>query len=225
MKQSTPPTINWQHLPLDYAGSPLETVFYQSLSVLFKGGESFFCRSLQAYRQDLPDLSPLINDFCKQEIDHSRIHQMLNSNGSGKEWGKAMKIEYSVDMLLRKLSKALPRDVALVVTVVLENVTASLGRLLLDDYELYSRLSPEAMKLWHYHSGDEVEHEHVALDVFKAANVPDELLIVLAPVVQAALIAVLLKVNIQLAVERKSFKGVVGWCRLAKKFTSVMQLI
>jgi predicted metal-dependent hydrolase len=225
MKQSTPPTINWQHLPVDYAGSPLETVFYQSLSVLFKGGESFFCRSLQAYRQDLPNLSSLINDFCKQEVDHSRIHQMLNSNGSGKEWNKAMKIEHGVDMLLRKLSKVLPRDAALVVTVVLENVTASLGRLLLDDFELYSRLSPEAMKLWHYHSEDEVAHEHVALDVMKAANVPDELLITLAPVVQAALIAVLLKVNIQLAIERKSFKGVVRWCRLAKKFTGVMQLI
>jgi len=59
----------------------------------------------------------------------------------------------------------------------------------------------------------------------KAVNVPDELLIVLAPVVQAALTAVLLKVNIKLAVERKSFKGVFGWCRLAKKFTGATKLI
>jgi len=222
MKQSTPPNINWQHLPLDYAGSPLETVFYQSLSVLFKGGESFFCRSLQAYRQDLPHLAPLINDFCKQEIDHSRIHQMLNSNGSGKEWNKAMKIEYSVDMLLRKLSKALPRDVALIVTVVLENVTASLGRLLLEDYELYSRLSPEAMRLWHYHAEDEIEHEHVALDVFKASGESGQLIAIIAPIVNALLIAVLVKVNVQLAVERKSFSGVGGWCKLAKVFIKII---
>jgi len=222
MKHSTPPTINWQHLPLDYAGSPLETVFYQSLSVLFKGGESFFCRSLQAYRKDLPHLAPLINAFCKQEIEHSRIHQMLNSNGSGKEWNKAMKIEHSVDMLLRKLSKVLTKEIALSATVSLERVTASLGRLLLEDYELYSRLSPEAMKLWHYHSEDEIAHEHVALDVFNEAGVSTDLLWVVDKVVLGLLVVVLIKTNTQLAIERGSCKGVVGWCKLAKEFIKII---
>lgn len=222
MKKSTPLVINWQHLPLDYAGSPLETVFYQSLSVLFKGGESFFCRSLQSYRKDLPHLAPLINDFCKQEIEHSRVHQMLNSNGSGKEWNKAMKIEHSVDMLLRKLSKVLPREIALSATVSLENVTAALGMLLLEDYALYSRLSPEALTLWHYHTEDEIEHEHVALDVFKASGESERLLAIVTPIVNTLLIAVLIKVNVQLAVERKSLRGVGGWCKLAKEFIKII---
>jgi len=222
MKQSTPPIINWQHLPLDYAGSPLETVFYQSLSVLFKGGESFFCRSLQAYRASLPHLAPLINDFCKQEIEHSRIHQMLNSNGSGMGWDKAMKIEHSVDIALKTLSKTLPREIALSVTVALENVTASLGRLLLEDYDLYSRLSPEALTLWHYHAEDEIEHEHVTLDVFKASGESERLIAVVTPIVNALLIAVLVKVNIQLAIERKSLRGVGGWCKLAKEFIKII---
>lgn len=222
MKQSTPPTINWQHLPLDYAGSPLETVFYQSLSVLFKGGESFFCRSLQAYRKDIPHLTPLINEFCKQEVEHSRIHQMLNSNGSGKEWNKAMKIEHGVDALLRKLSKVLPREIALSATVALESVTAALGRLLLEDYDLYSRLSPEALTLWHYHAEDEIEHEHVALDVFKASGESQQVLAVVTPIVNTLLVAVLIKVNIQLAIERKSLRGVGGWCKLAKEFIKII---
>lgn len=222
MKHSVPPTVNWQHLPLDYAGSPLETVFYQSLSVLFKGGESFFCRSLQAYRKDYPHLMPLINAFCKQEIEHSRIHQLLNSNGSGKEWNKAMKIEHSVDMLLRKLSKVLTKEIALSATVSLERVTASLGRLLLDDYELYSRLSPEAMKLWHYHSEDEIAHEHVALDVFNEAGVSTDLLWAVDKIVLGLLMAMLIKTNAQLAIERGSCKGIVGWCRLAKGFIKII---
>jgi predicted metal-dependent hydrolase len=216
MKPSTPPTIDYSTLSKDYAGSPLETIFYQSLSVLFSGGESYFCRAVQAYRDDLPLLAPTINEFCKQEVQHSRVHRLLNSNQPKIN----MVIETRVDKTLRKVDRLLPRSVNLQTTVILEHLTASLADIIIRDPVLSGRLDDSARDLWLYHAKDEIEHEHVALDVAIAAGCPVLLRQALTPVVYTILIAVLINNHLLLIKDRKSISGLWGWGRLVGKMIS-----
>jgi len=203
-KRATP-NIDFTTFPHDYATTALETAFYQSLGSLFDAGEGFFCRSLQAYRADLPHLKELINDFCHQEVNHSRMHSKLAGMSKRAEWWQKV-----IDKPLRLATNRLPRSGNLQITVILEHLTASLADVLLHDRKLQERLIGDAKVGWLYHCCEEVEHQQVAITVAIESGCPVLLRQALTPFVYAALFAVLSAAFVDLAWERKSLRGVVG---------------
>ena len=203
-KRATP-NIDFTTFPHDYATTALETAFFQALGSLFDGGESYFARSLQAYRADLPHLKELINEFSRQEVNHSRMHRKLAGMSKRAEWWQK-----AIDKPLRLATKHLPRSVNLQVTVILEHLTASLADVLLHDRKLQERLIGDARVGWLYHSCEEVEHQSVAITVAIESGCPVLLRQTLTPFVYATLFAVLSAAFVDLAWERKSLRGVVG---------------
>ena len=204
------------NIPLDYAGSPLETVFFQALSALFPAGESYFNRSLLAYQKDLPFLAPMIREFTRQEAQHSVMHRALNGDSKA-----IAAIDKRLDKTLKLATRVLPRAVNLQVTIILESITADLANVLVGDLAIECRMSQEAYKAWLVHALDEQAHEHVALDVAIASGANKTLLRkILTPLVYALLIANILRNNVVLAKERGSLRGVIGWGVLVYKFVS-----
>ena len=208
MRNSTPPDIDFTNMfdedILHYAGYGMPTIFFQSLSLLFDAGEAYFCRSVQAYRDMLSkDMQKTVNDFCRQEAQHSRVHRLLNAsvedvscrpkdNRSYLQKAKSV-LEYIVkgegsetlqiasnelpargvatflDKALKQANKRLPDVVNLAATIVLEHLTASLANIVLEREDVQEGLRGEMKKLWLYHAIDEVEHEHVAREVWQEA--------------------------------------------------------
>lgn len=202
------------NIPLDYAGSPLETVFFQALSALFPAGESYFNRSLLAYQKDLPFLAPLIREFTRQEAQHSVMHRALNGDSAAIEL-----IDRRLDKTLKLATKLLPRAVNLQVTIILESVTADLANVLVGDLAIECRMNQEAYRAWILHALDEQAHEHVARDVAIAAGAEMTLLRkLLTPLVYAMLILHIIHNNLVLAKKRGSVRGAIGWVVLSYKF-------
>lgn len=204
------------NVPADYAGSPMETVFFQALSALFPAGEAYFNRSLLAYQKDLPFIAPLIREFTQQEAQHSVMHRALNGDSKA-----IAAIDKRLDKTLKLATKLLPRAVNLQVTIILESITSDLANVLVGDLAIEFRMNPEAYKAWLVHALDEQAHEHMALDVAIAADVNKTLLRkLLTPLVYVLLIAHIIRNNAALAKERGSLRGVVGWGVLVYKFVS-----
>lgn len=204
------------NIPLDYAGSPMETVFFQALSALFPAGESYFNRSLLAYQKDLPFLAPMIREFTLQEAQHSVMHRALNGDSKA-----IAAIDRRLDKTLKIATKVLPRAINLQVTVILESITADLANVLVGDLAIECRISQEAYKVWLIHALDEQSHEHVALDVAIAVGANKTLLRkMLTPIVYTLLILHIIHNNVVLAKERGSVRGLIGWGVLVYKFVS-----
>jgi uncharacterized protein len=202
------------NIPLDYAGSPLETVFFQALSALFPSGESYFNRSLLAYQKDLPFLEPMIREFTRQEAQHSVMHHALNGDSKA-----IAAIDKRLDKTLKLATKLLPRAVNLQATIILESITADLANVLVGDLVIEFRMNPEAYKAWLVHALDEQAHEYVAIDVAIAAGANKTLLRkLLTPLVYVLLITHIVRNNVVLAKERGSLRGTIGWGILVYKF-------
>lgn len=211
-KRATP-NIDFTTFPHDYATTALETVYYQALGSLFDGGESYFARSLQAYRADLPHLKEIINDFCFQEVNHSRMHRKLAGMSKRAEWWQK-----AIDKPLRLATKRLPRSVNLQITVILEHLTASLADVLLHDRKLQERLIGDAKVGWLWHSFEEIEHQQVAITVAIESGCPTLLRQMLTPFVYFMLLSVLTLSFADLMIERRSLQGVLGLSKIIKAF-------
>jgi len=212
------PTTNFKptDIPLDYAVSPMETVFFQALSALFPAGESYFNRSLLAYQRDLPFLAPMIREFTRQEAQHSVMHRALNGDSAA-----IAAIDKCLDKTLKLATRLLPRAVNLQITIILESITADLANVLVGDLTIEYRMNPEAYKVWLLHALDEKAHEYVAHDVAIAAGAEMMLLRkFLTPIVYTLLILHIIHNNLVLTRERGSVRGLIGWSLLAYKFVS-----
>lgn len=218
MEHNMRPTTKFKpvNVPIDYAGSPMETVFFQALSALFPAGESYFNRSLLAYQSNLPFLAPMIREFTRQEAQHSVMHRALNGDSAA-----IAAIDKRLDKTLKMATKLLPRAVNLQVTIILESITSDLANVLVGDLAIECRMNQEAYKAWLLHALDEKAHEHIAHDVAIAAGAEMMLLRkFLAPIVYTLLILHIIHNNVVLAKERGSLRGLIGWGILVYKFVS-----
>ena len=144
--------------------NPSLTHFMSSLSVLFPDGERFFMKSMNAYRKDLPEYYVKeLDEFCRQEASHGRIHETLNSHLDA---GILKSLEGRTIHALDIASRLLNRRQRLVVTICLEHLTAILGERLLLKTDLTDRMIGSAKDIWLYHGQEELEHSHVAYDIY-----------------------------------------------------------
>ena len=62
-----------------FDNNPSLTHFMSAVSVLFPEGERYFMKSMNHYRNQLSqETIKELNLFCKQEINHGRLHETLN---------------------------------------------------------------------------------------------------------------------------------------------------
>ena len=144
--------------------NPSLTHFMSALSVLFPDGERFFMKSMNAYRKKLPDyFINELNEFCVQEANHGRLHSEMNSMIDD---GILLKLEERTKIALDLVGKIFSDRQKLAITICLEHLTAIMGKHLLLRDDLTSQMSGDAKTCWLYHAEEEVEHAHVAYDIY-----------------------------------------------------------
>lgn len=170
--------------------NPSLTHFMSALSVLFPDGERFFMKSMNAYRNQLPDyFIDELNEFCLQEANHGRVHNKLNSLLDSKN---LLKLEKNTKRALELASKILNKKQQLALTICLEHITMLMGEQLMNRHDLTIRMESDAKDIWLYHSAEEVEHGHVAFNIYKYVNGNYITRAVLMPPATIALIYIIL---------------------------------
>jgi predicted metal-dependent hydrolase len=147
-------------------------------NLLFPTGERFFNDSLRnalAYVTD-PDLRGEIRGFLGQEVTHGREHERcverLREHGIDFDrelrWFEAFR--RGLDQRVRRLPEPLRRQAVLqmlAVTAAAEHFTASLaGYVLEGNTWCSSGVDEDVSALWLWHAAEEIEHRHVAFDVY-----------------------------------------------------------
>lgn len=150
-----------------HASGAFATHFYDALSSTFPFGESFFVRSVLAYRDRIgdPALEERIRGFAGQEGQHSRLHDEHMALLSAQGYRLLARRNRFLDRMLRFHNRHTPR-LSLAMTAALEHLTAILARqLLADGARLTHAMHPVMAPLWRWHALEEAEHKSVAFDV------------------------------------------------------------
>lgn len=153
-----------------YADNAAITHLANGVNLLFPAGERFFIRSVArlADRVDDPGLLADVRAFTGQEGAHTREHErfiaVLREQG------------YEVDEFLGEFERAMDRveaalgpELSLATTAATEHFTALLAVGLWKKRRVLRRAPRELRHLFLWHAAEEVEHAHVAFDVFEAA--------------------------------------------------------
>lgn len=168
--QFTPEKIT-QH----YTESTLMLHFLTALSMSFPQGERFFVETVRNVRDQVSDeqLQKDISGFIGQEAHHARAHEQFNQLVQNSDYHfKRFEKAYEQEMIrLRTLSQR--RQLA--ATVALEHFTAMMAGYMLEYPNImFKGLSENMRNLWLWHAVEEIEHKHVAFDVYQQvfANLP-----------------------------------------------------
>lgn len=155
------------NLQRQYTRSALISHFLNALSATFPQGEQFFVDSVRNVRDQVinPELQVDISAFIGQEAHHAQAHQQFNTNLYSLDYNLAkFDVAFAQEMQrLRTLSKR--RQLA--ATVALEHFTAMIAGYMLKNPKLLQDLPTNMLNLWVWHAIEEIEHKHVAFDVYQ----------------------------------------------------------
>ena len=155
-----------------FNGSPFNTAFENSFSLLFPLGEKAFIESVKHFEKEIedPKLLQEIYSFYGQEAAHRKYHQKYNEllcklrgydlEHLTKSQVKRHQLRYSQLSPYQRLAS----------TVAAEHLTAILADDLLRDKEHFVDSGKEVAKLWYWHALEETEHKAVAFDVYEAVG-------------------------------------------------------
>ncbi|WP_053077788.1 metal-dependent hydrolase [Burkholderia cepacia] len=139
--------------------------FFNALSLFFPAGEKFFIHSVKCFSGQVTDpvTAAAVRTFIAQEASHSNQHR---------RYLVAMVQQgYDIDRLDIRMFACPLGSVKpvwrLAMTVAMEHFTASLSRSLLRAGTVDG--DPDLTKLWHWHACEELEHQSVAMDVYRHA--------------------------------------------------------
>lgn len=157
-----------EHIARKYTDTTLMSHFLTALSMTFPEGERFFVETVRNVRAQIedPQLQKDISGFIGQESHHARAHEQFNQDVQESHYHlKTFEQDFAKEMIrLRSLSHR--RQLA--ATVALEHFTALIAGYMLKypDF-MFKGLSQNMTNLWLWHAMEEIEHKHVAFDVYQ----------------------------------------------------------
>lgn len=152
-----------------YTDATLISHFLTALSITFPQGERFFVETVRNVREQIkdPQLQADIAGFIGQEAHHAQAHEQFNHAVQSTQYNlKKYDAAFEKEMLrLRTLTQR--RQLA--ATVALEHFTALMAGYMLKYPEfMFKGLSSNMKQLWLWHAVEEIEHKHVAFDVYQS---------------------------------------------------------
>ena len=155
-----------------FDNNPTATHFMNALSCSFPGGERFFVRSVNAYRDEVQDeqLKRDIRLFSAQEAIHGKAHEAFN-RWLDSQGLPATQCENLLEWYLELHEPFFHKSYRLAYTAGLEHLTAVLGRAILGTPGFVDHMTDEVRLLWTWHALEEIEHKSVAFDVQNIAKV------------------------------------------------------
>jgi predicted metal-dependent hydrolase len=152
------------HVYLD--DNVVKTHFFNALNLLFPDGERFFVKAVHdhAERIEDPKLAAEIRAFSGQEGQHARQHERFFAVLERQGYRIAPMLA-RFHRLARWANVRLPKSLRLSMTAGAEHYTAVLAALVFE-LRLVERCDPTMRELIEWHALEEIEHKHVAYDVF-----------------------------------------------------------
>lgn len=150
-----------------YTRSSLMSHFLTALSATFPQGEQFFVETVRNVRDRVTDteLQADISGFIGQEAHHAQAHQQFNDHIQTPNYN-LNKFEAAFAKEMQRL-RTLSKRRQLAATVALEHFTAMIAGYMLKRPDLLKQLPPNMINLWVWHAVEEIEHKHVAFDVYQ----------------------------------------------------------
>lgn len=151
-----------------YTDATLLSHFLTALSITFPQGERFFVETVRNVRTLVNDaeLQAEISGFIGQEAHHAQAHEQFNQAIQSDDYHLYRYNQaFAAEMIrLRTLSQR--RQLA--ATVALEHFTALMAGYMLKypDF-MFKGLTPNMKQLWLWHAVEEIEHKHVAFEVYQ----------------------------------------------------------
>jgi hypothetical protein len=151
-------------------GDAFLTAFFNALSMSFPFGEQLFIDAVRSGLATLPsDAKPAlraeVQAFVGQEASHRHLHTRFNrhlqAHGLVNSW------EPRGLARLQRMQGLNPRH-ALALTAASEHFTALVAEWLLAHPHLLAHTEPRLKALWQWHSAEEIEHKHIAFDLYRA---------------------------------------------------------
>lgn len=155
-----------------FDNNPSLTHFMSAVSVLFPEGERYFMKSMNHYRNQLSqETIKELNLFCKQEINHGRLHETLNKKLESLTSSMLLsKLENRTGKALNLASKFLSKKQQLCVTVCLEHITGIMGDQLLRRKDITDLMAGDIKDCYIYHGTEELDHCNVSFDIYEEVN-------------------------------------------------------
>jgi predicted metal-dependent hydrolase len=156
------------NLTQQYSKSPLISHFLTALSMSFPRGEMFFVDTIKNVRAEIkdPSLKADIAAFIGQESMHAKAHDQFNTEIQSVDY-HLKRFDAQVDKEMARL-RTLSKRRQLAATVALEHFTAMIAGYMLTHPKLVQQLPPNMASLWIWHAVEEIEHKHVAFDVYQS---------------------------------------------------------
>ncbi len=161
-------------LTQQYSHSPLISHFLTALSMSFPRGEMFFVDTIKNVRSEIsdPSLKADIAAFIGQESMHAKAHDQFNTAIQSDSY-HLQRFDHEIDREMTRL-RTLSKRRQLAATVALEHFTAMIAGYMLAHPKLVQQLPANMASLWIWHAVEEIEHKHVAFDVYQSVfnNLP-----------------------------------------------------
>lgn len=160
--------FNAQSIQHHYTDATLISHFLTALSITFPQGERFFVETVRNVRDQIedPQLQADISAFIGQEAHHAQAHEQFNAAVQSKHY-HLKKYEAALNKEMQRL-RTLSQRRQLAATVALEHFTALMAGYMLKHPEvMFKGLSANMQQLWLWHAIEEIEHKHVAFDVYQ----------------------------------------------------------
>ncbi len=155
-------------------GDPIFTHFLTTISAVFPNVEDFFVATVQANRAAVPAGSPLlyqIKGFIGQEAMHAREHREVNRRMAALGFDTS-EVSRALGSATARMLRLKPALLPLAITASCEHFTVVFAKAVLSDESTRKTLfsNPDVAALAYWHALEELEHKHVAFDVFKHAE-------------------------------------------------------
>ncbi|OZD13045.1 metal-dependent hydrolase [Rhodococcus sp. 06-156-3C] len=168
---------DWSDLPIHYLGNqPMATHFANAFNMLLPEGEVFFVQTFQQALAHIIDeqVRDDVIGFIGQEAVHSTAHQSVLEHFASQGFDTAPYVD-QVRWFFRGLLGDRDLDGAkkhswlierIAIVAALEHVTSYIGNWGLNAHSWDTEMDPRMLDLFRWHLAEEVEHRHVAFDLF-----------------------------------------------------------
>ncbi len=153
-----------------HGGSAFRTQYFNALSMCFPELERRMIQSVRTAMGTLGDhpqarpLQGLAQEFIAQEAAHSQIHSRLNAHRVNPNWPVLVNLWPKEHIAQRHWLSNLAR------TCALEHLTTLLSVYVFRQPTLFKHVPPSIRDIWLWHAAEEIEHQCLALDLYRAAG-------------------------------------------------------
>lgn len=165
------PTFNFEGTPVIWLGDPIKTHFMNALSVLIPYSEKTVNEIMRKNLDQIQDsvLKEEISGLIKQEGAHAFMHRQTNSLLVGCGYGKITVFEKIQKIMMSLLSRCSSKAFEMAMPAAFEHFTAAISRDFLAHQPYWThKKKNQGIEFTKWHALEEIEHQAVCYDAFKA---------------------------------------------------------